>query len=58
VEGAFTERMLLGDGEEILPTGRAFKFRICTVGHSKDGVMEAEYLFWNHQRHIRQLGLV
>lgn len=58
VEGAFTEPMLLADGQEILPTGRAFKFRMCTVGHWKDGVMDAEYLFWSHQRHMRQLSFV
>ncbi|HSF27854.1 MAG TPA: ester cyclase [Nitrosopumilaceae archaeon] len=58
MEGTFTEPMPLPDGSSIPPTGKAFKLVMCTVGHWKDGVMDEEYLFWDNQTFMKQIGLV
>ncbi len=57
MEGTFTVAMPLGDGKSIKPTGKAFKINMCTVGHWKDGVMDEEYLFWDNQTFMNQIGL-
>jgi hypothetical protein len=57
MEGTFTNPMPIGDGKTIAPTGKAFKINMCTVGHWKDGVMDEEYLFWDNQTYMKQLGL-
>ncbi len=57
MEGTFMKRMPLGDGKTIPPTGRAFKLIMCTVGHWTDGVMDEEYLFWDNQSYMKQLGI-
>ncbi len=56
-EGTFTEPMPLPDGSSIPPTGKSFKLVMCTVGHWKDGVMVEEYLFWDNQTFMKQIGL-
>jgi len=30
---------------------------MCTVGRWKNGIMIEEYLFWDHQTYMKQLGL-
>ena len=30
---------------------------MCTVGHWKGGVMDEEYLFWDNQTYMKQIGL-
>jgi hypothetical protein len=57
MEGTFTQPMPIGGGKSIPPTGKAFKINMCTVGHWKDGVMIEEYLFWDNQTYMKQLGL-
>lgn len=57
MEGTFTQPMKLADGTEIPPTGKAFKLSMATVGHWVDGKMDAEYLFWDNQTYMNQLGL-
>ena len=57
MEGTFTNPMPIGDGKTIPPTGKAFKLVMCTVGHWKDGVMDEEYLFWDNQAFMKQIGL-
>ena len=37
--------------------GKAFKLVMCTVGHWKNGTMDEEYLFWDNQSYMTQLGL-
>jgi hypothetical protein len=56
-EGTFTEPMPLQDGSSIPPTNKPFKLIMCTVGHWKDGVMIEEYLFWDNQAFMKQIGL-
>jgi hypothetical protein len=57
MEGTFTQPMPIGDGKVIQPTGKPFKLTMCTVGHWKDGVMDEEYLFWDNQTFMKQIGL-
>jgi len=55
--GTFTLPMPIGDGKFIQPTGKSFTLPMCTVGIWKDGVMIEEYLFWDNQTYMNQLGL-
>ncbi len=57
MEGTFTKPMPTTDGKMIQPTGKAFKLPMCTIGHWKDGVMIEEYLFWDNQTYMKQIGL-
>lgn len=56
-EGTFTKPMKLPDGTEIPPTGKAFKLEMCTVGHWNGDTMDEEYLFWDNQTFMKQVGL-
>lgn len=56
-EGTFTKPMPIGNGKFIQPTGKAFKMPMCTVGHWKDGIMFEEFLFWDNQTYMNQIGL-
>lgn len=58
MEGTFTKPMPIGNGKFIQPTGKSFKIPMCTVGiWKKDGTMSEEYLFWDNQTYMNQLGL-
>lgn len=57
MEGTFTRPMPIGGGKFIEPTNKAFKITMNTVGHWKNGVMDEEYLFWDNQTFMKQLGL-
>lgn len=58
LEGTFTEPMPIGNGQSIPPTGKAFKISMVTIGHwTEDGVMDEEYLFWDNQGFMKQIGL-
>ncbi len=57
MEGTFTQPMPIGEGKSIPPTGKAFKLTMCTVGHWKNGTMDEEYLFWDNQTYMKQIGL-
>ena len=57
MEGTFTKPMPTADGKSIAPTGKTFKLPMCTVGHWKDGAMDEEYLFWDNQTYMAQLGV-
>jgi SnoaL-like polyketide cyclase len=56
-EGTFTKPMPIGNSKFIQPTGKAFKMPMCTIGHWKDGVMIEEFLFWDNQTYMNQIGL-
>ena len=56
MEGTFTKPMPIGAGKFIQPTGKAFKLMMCTVGHWVNGVMDEEYLFWDNQGFMKQIG--
>jgi hypothetical protein len=55
--GTFTAPMPIGNGKFIKSTGKSFKLPMCTVGIWKDGVMIEEYLFWDNQSYMNQIGL-
>jgi hypothetical protein len=57
MEGTFTKPMPLPDGKVIPPTGKAYKIPMCTIGRWKNGVMVEEYLFWDNQTFMQQIGL-
>jgi hypothetical protein len=57
MEGTFTKPMKTPDGKTIQPTGKKFKITMSTLGHWKDGVMIEEYLFWDNQTYMKQIGL-
>ncbi len=57
MEGTFTLPMKASDGKVIQPTGKSFKIPMCTIGRWKDGLMEEEYLFWDNQTYMKQLGV-
>ena len=55
--GTFTAPMPIGNGKFIKPTGKSFSLPMCTVGIWKDGMMIEEYLFWDNQSYMNQIGL-
>jgi hypothetical protein len=57
MEGTFTKPMPIGEGKFIEPTGKAFVLPMCTVGHWKNGVMVEEFLYWDNQTYMKQIGL-
>jgi len=58
MRGTFSRPMPLPHGREISPTRKVFKIRTCAVGHwSVRGVMDEEYLFWDNQSLMDQIGV-
>lgn len=57
MEGTFTKPMPTPDGKTIAPTGKPFKLMMSTVGRWKNGVMVEEFLFWDNQAFMKQIGL-
>ncbi len=57
MEGTFSQPMPIGEGKTIPPTGKAYKIVMCTVGHWKNDVMDEEFLFWDNQTFMKQIGL-
>lgn len=57
VEGTFTRPMRLGHARSIQPTMRHFRYPMTTIGRWRNGVMVEEFLFWDNQAFMQQLGL-
>jgi hypothetical protein len=57
MEGTFSKPLSIGDGKTIPPTGKSFKVSVCTLGHWRGDVMDEEYLFWDNQEWMKQIGL-
>ena len=55
--GTFSRPMPTPDGKTIPPTGKSFKLNMATVGHWKNGKMDHEWLFWDNQTFMKQIGL-
>jgi predicted ester cyclase len=55
--GTFTKPMPLPDGSSIPPTGKRFAIGMATIAHWKNGTMDHEWLFWDNQDFMQQLGL-
>jgi hypothetical protein len=57
MEGTFSQPMPTGKAKPIKPTGKAFKIQMATIGHWKGGMMDEEYLFWDNQEFMKQIGI-
>jgi SnoaL-like polyketide cyclase len=58
IEGTFTQPMPIGGGKSIPPTGKPFKLTMATFGRwNSQGTMDEEYLFWDNQEFMKQIGL-
>src|SRR5437667_8748716 len=55
--GTFTKPMPLPGGKSIPSTGKRFAITMATIGHWKNGTMDHEWLFWDSQDFMKQLGL-
>ena len=55
--GTFSKPMPLGDGKSVAATGKRFAITMATIGHWKNGKMDHEWLFWDSQDFMKQLGL-
>lgn len=56
--GTFSKPMPVGNGKFAQPTGKKVDMTMATIGHWTDaGVMDHEWLFWDHQTFMKQLGL-
>jgi predicted ester cyclase len=59
MEGTFSKPMQTPDGKTIPPTGKKINMQMVTVGHwTPAGVMDHEWLFWDNQTYMKQLGLM
>jgi len=56
MEGTFTRPMALGDGKTLAPTNKPFKLEMATFGRWQDGVMVEEWLYWDNQAFMKQIG--
>lgn len=57
MEGTFTQPMPIGDGKTIAPTNKPFKLDMVTIGRWENGVMKEEWLMWDNQAFMKQIGL-
>jgi len=55
--GTFTKPMPVPGGQAIAPTGKRFAIGMATIGHWHNGTMDHEWLFWDNQDFMNQLGL-
>jgi len=55
--GTFSKPMPLPDGKSIAPTGKRFAIGMVTIGHWKGKTMDHEWLFWDNQDFMTQMGL-
>lgn len=56
MEGTFTRPMALADGTTLAPTNKPFKLDMATFGRWESGVMVEEWLFWDNQAFMQQIG--
>jgi predicted ester cyclase len=57
MEGTFTQSMRLPGGQTIQPTGKSFRLEMATIGRWENGVMVEEWLYWDNQTFMQQIGL-
>lgn len=58
LDGTFTKSMAVGNGTNIQPTGKTYHLPMTTLGHwNKQGVMVEEYLFWDNDALMKQIGV-
>jgi hypothetical protein len=54
--GTFSQPMPAGD-RTIPPTGKSFELTMTTIGHWTGSTMDHEWLFWDNQTFMKQIGL-
>lgn len=57
MEGTFSKPMDMGGGQVIPPTGKKFRLEMVTIGRWENGVMKEEWLYWDNQAFMNQIGL-
>ncbi|MDR1696005.1 MAG: ester cyclase [Endomicrobium sp.] len=57
-EGTFTKPMPIGNGKFIKPTNKKYKYSFATFSVWENGVMTEEYLFWDNQAFMKQIGVI
>ncbi len=57
ITGTFTRPMPTPDGKLIQPNGKRFAIGMATIGHWKGKTMDHEWLFWDNQDFMKQIGL-
>jgi hypothetical protein len=57
MEGTFSQPMPIGDGKTIAPTNKPFRLEMVTIGRWENGVMKEEWLMWDNQAFMKQVGL-
>jgi hypothetical protein len=57
MSGTFTKPMPTPDGKSIPPSGKRFAISMVTIGHWKGATMDHEWLFWDNQDFMNQIGL-
>lgn len=57
MEGTFSKPMVTADGSVIEPTDKSYRIMMATVGRWENGVMAEEWLFWDNQSFMQQIGL-
>jgi len=58
LDGTFTKPMAVAPGTNIQPTGKTYHLPMTTLGHwNKQGVMVEEYLFWDNDALMKQIGV-
>lgn len=57
MEGTFSQPMPTPDGKSIPPTHKPFKLDMVTIGRWENGVMKEEWLYWDNQAFMKQIGL-
>lgn len=55
--GTFSRPMPTAEGNTIQPTGKPFRLNMATIGHWTNGTMDHEWLFWDSQALMKQIGL-
>ncbi|MDN5200686.1 ester cyclase [Fulvivirgaceae bacterium BMA10] len=55
--GTFDTPMTLPNGAVIQPTGKKFEVRVATIAKWKDGRIVEEWLFWDNEDWMRQIGV-
>ena len=55
--GTFSKPMPIGGGKTLAPTGKSFRLGMVTVGHWKGTTMDHEWLYWDNQAFMQQIGL-
>jgi hypothetical protein len=55
--GTFSKPMPTPDGKAIAPTNKPFKLDMVTIGRWENGVMKEEWLMWDNQAFMKQIGL-